>query len=282
MKKAHIIGLGLLGGSFSLALKRIKPGITISGFDQNSQHLDEALSLGIIDKAKPHANQDTDLIVLATPVHTITSIARQILENIGDDTLVMDFGSTKENICASLSHHPKRGNFLAAHPIAGTEYSGPRAAFEDLLIGKIMILCELEKTKLPLKSMVFEIFEGMGMQLRFMDPKEHDLHLAFVSHLSHISSFMLGKTVLDKMEDDKNLLNMAGSGFASTVRLAKSSPAMWAPIMKENKKNILEALDRYIQNLSEFRDDIEQDNYDELFDKIRKINQIGEILDLKK
>jgi prephenate dehydrogenase len=147
---------------------------------------------------------------------------------------------------------------LAVHPIAGTENSGPKAAELNLFDGKVMIICEMEKTDVHLKGLGYEIFEALNLKLRFMDPKEHDLHLAFVSHLSHISSFVLGKTVLDKMEDEKNIFDMAGSGFTSTVRLAKSSPAMWAPIFLENKTNVLEALDSYIRHLSQFRDFIAQ------------------------
>lgn len=281
MKKIHIIGLGLLGGSFALGLKKMLGPLVITGHDRDPNHLEQALTLGIIDQARAKHDPDTDLVIVSTPVNTIADIVSGLLDEVAVGTLIMDFGSTKEHICSNLAQHPNRKNYLAAHPIAGTEYSGPSAAFPDLLLGKIMILCELEKTDLQLKSKAYKAFEALSMKIRFMDPHEHDNQLAFVSHLSHISSFMLGQTVLDKMEDDKNILNMAGSGFASTVRLAKSSPEMWTPIMEENKPNILEALNGYIQHLTAFRDDLQKDAYDEIFRKMKMTNKIGGILDLK-
>lgn len=281
MKKIHIIGLGLLGGSFSLALKKVKPEIHFTGFDKDAKNLQDALTLGIIDEVKDKADPDTDIVILATPADTLEGILKETLNQVGPDTLVMDFGSTKAKLCHSVANHPKRSQYLAGHPIAGTEYSGPKAAQEDLLDKKVFIICEMEKTDLHLKGKAYEVLEALNMKLRFMDPEEHDNQLAFVSHLSHISSFMLGKTVLDKMEDDKNVFDMAGSGFASTVRLAKSSPAMWAPILSENKKNILEALSMYISNLSKFRDKIIADDVEGLYLEMEKINAIRDILDLK-
>lgn len=281
MKKIHIIGLGLLGGSFSLALKKVKPEIHFTGFDKDAKNLQDALTLGIIDEAKDKADPDTDIVILATPADTLEGILKESLDQAGPDTLMMDFGSTKAKLCQSVANHPKRSQYLAGHPIAGTEYSGPKAAQVDLLDKKVFIICEMEKTDLHLKGKAYEVLEALNMKLRFMDPEEHDNQLAFVSHLSHISSFMLGKTVLDKMEDDKNVFDMAGSGFASTVRLAKSSPAMWAPILSENKKNILEALSMYISNLSKFRDKIIADDVEGLYLEMEKINAIRDILDLK-
>lgn len=281
MKKIHIIGLGLLGGSFSLALKKVKPEIHFTGYDKDAKNLQDALTLGIIDEAKDKADPDTDIVILATPADSLEGILKESLDQAGQDTLIMDFGSTKAKLCQSVANHPKRSQYLAGHPIAGTEYSGPKAAQEDLLDKKVFIICEMEKTDLHLKGKAYEVLEALNMKLRFMDPKEHDNQLAFVSHLSHISSFMLGKTVLDKMEDDKNVFDMAGSGFASTVRLAKSSPAMWAPILSENKKNILEALSMYISNLSKFRDKIIADDVEGLYLEMEKINAIRDILDLK-
>jgi prephenate dehydrogenase len=280
MKKIHIIGLGLLGGSFALALKKAKPEIKFTGYDSNSQNLADAIALGIIEEAKEKPDLDSDVIVLATPANTLSDLLIKSLDEIGPNTLVMDFGSTKEALCKSVADHPKREQYLAGHPIAGTEYSGPKAAKEDLLDKKVFIICEMEKTNIHLKGLAYEIFEALNMKLRFMDPEEHDRHLAFVSHLSHISSFMLGKTVLDKMEDEKNIFDMAGSGFASTVRLAKSSPAMWAPIMEENKKNILDAMSLYIASLSKFRDKIIADDYEGLANEMGKVNKIRDILDL--
>ncbi len=282
MKKIHLIGLGLLGGSFSLALRKVMPEITFTGFDANPKHMEDARTLGIIDEVTEEIPQDTDVVILATPVDTLESLLIKSLDEVKENTLIIDFGSTKNSLCQVAANHPKRSQYLSGHPIAGTEYSGPKAAKEDLLEKKVFIICEMEKTDVHLKGMAYDIFEALNMKLRFMDPEEHDRQLAFVSHLSHISSFMLGKTVLDKMEDDRNIFDMAGSGFASTVRLAKSSPGMWAPIMKANKENILESLDAYISNLQSFRDKISEEQTSELHSEMSDINKIGNILDLGK
>ncbi|WP_339878472.1 prephenate dehydrogenase [uncultured Algoriphagus sp.] len=282
MKKIHIVGLGLLGGSFALAAKEKFSDLLITGTDANEKNLQDALSLGIIQEAKESADPDTDIIILATPADKLNDLLLKTLDQVGEDTLVFDVGSTKAKLCSLVTDHPKRKQYLAAHPIAGTEYSGPKAAFKDLLDRKVMIICELEQTDLSLKEKAYELFDVLNLKLRFMDPEEHDRHLAFVSHLSHISSFMLGKTVLQKMEDEKNIFDMAGSGFASTVRLAKSSPAMWAPILTENKDNILSALDGYISNLTAFRDKIAASDGQGLSDDMKEINKIGDILDLEK
>jgi len=279
MKKIHIIGLGLLGGSFALALKKVKPEILFTGIDDNQEHLQEALALGIIDEVREQADEDTDVIVIATPIHTIVPLLKGILDKIPKNTLVMDFGSTKKSICDAVADHPNRTNYLAAHPIAGTEYSGPKAAINGLLEGKVLSICEMEKTSLELKAMAYDIFEALNMNLRFMDPDDHDIQFAYISHLSHISSFMLGKTVLDKMKDDSHILDMAGSGFSTTVRLAKSSPATWSPIFIDNKTNVLEALDLYINNLTAFRDKIMAEDAEGLKEEMTEVNQIKKILD---
>jgi prephenate dehydrogenase len=281
MKKIHIIGLGLLGGSFALAVKKANPEWYITGFDSDRANLDDALGLQLIAKDLKVPDQDTDIVILATPVNTLHGLLESTLEQVGAQTLVMDLGSTKDHLCRQMSQHPKRAQYLAVHPIAGTENSGPKAAQEDLFEGKVLIICEMEKTDVVLKGMAYEIFDAMNLRLRFMDPKEHDLHLAYVSHLSHATSFVLGKTVLDKTKDEKNILDMAGSGFASTVRLAKSSPDMWAPIFLENKINILEALDGYIEHLTEFRDLIASGDAGRLKAGMKEANKIREILDFK-
>jgi len=282
MKKIHIIGLGLLGGSFGLGARQKFPELIITGTDANPQNLKDALTLGIITEAKETPDADTDLVILATPADTLGKILIDTLNQVGENTLVFDVGSTKSKLCAMMADHPKRKEYLAANQIAGTEYSGPKAALADLLNRKVLIICELEKTDLHLKEKAYQLFDALNVKLRFMDPEEHDRHLAFVSHLSHISSFMLGETVLQKMADEKNIFDMAGSGFASTVRLAKSSPAMWAPIFTENKENILSALDGYIANLTSFRDKIANDDSKGLFDEMAEINKIRDILELGK
>ncbi len=282
MKKIHLVGLGLLGGSFALAARQKFPELQVTGQDQNPQHLQDALDLGIITEAKSIPDADADLVILATPADTLGGLLIQTLDQIGSDTLVFDLGSTKSKLCSLVASHPKRSQYLAAHPIAGTEYSGPKAASATLLDRKVMILCELEKTDLHLKEKAYRLFDALNLKLRFMDPEEHDRHLAYVSHLSHLTSFMLGKTVLQKMEDEKNIFDMAGSGFSSTVRLAKSSPDMWAPIFIENKENVLASLDGYIANLSAFRERIAAGDGEGLKKEMEEINAIRGILDFGK
>ena len=277
--KVGIIGLGLIGGSISLKLKEVNNDITVYGFDKNNQSLDFSLSKQIIDyKLDLGSLLDFDYLFLAIPVESIKSQLASILDKISERTLVIDFGSTKYQICNSVSNHKKRGNFLAAHPIAGTEFSGPIAAKKDLFDNKVMILCETEKTNSSLLSLAIEMFKSLGMNIKTMDAIEHDKHIAYVSHLSHISSFMLGKTVMDKEDDDQTIYDMAGSGFESTVRLAKSSPEMWSSIFIENKKNIIESLDEYILNINNFKKLIETSDQENLNTEMKKINGIKEIL----
>lgn len=277
--KVGIIGLGLIGGSISLKLKEVNNEITVYGFDKNNQSLDFSLSKQIIDyKLDLESLLDFDYLFLAIPVESIKSQLASILDKISERTLVIDFGSTKYQICNSVSKHYKRGNFLAAHPIAGTEFSGPIAAKKDLFDNKVMILCETEKTNSSLLSLAIEMFKSLGMNIKTMDAIEHDKHIAYVSHLSHISSFMLGKTVMDKEDDDQTIYDMAGSGFESTVRLAKSSPEMWSSIFIENKKNIIESLDEYMLNINNFKKLIETSDQENLNTEMKKINGIKEIL----
>tara|TARA_B000000475_G_scaffold66814_1_gene53477 strand:- start:3324 stop:4172 length:849 start_codon:yes stop_codon:yes gene_type:complete len=277
--KVGILGLGLIGASISLKLKEVNDDISVYGFDKNDQSVDFSLSKQIIDKKLDlGALLDFDYLFLAIPVESIKSELSSILDKISEKTLVIDFGSTKHQICNSVSNHIKRGNFLAAHPIAGTEFSGPAAAKKDLFDNKVMILCETENTNPSLLSSAIKMFKSLGMNIKTMDAIDHDRHIAYVSHLSHISSFMLGKTVMDKEDDEQTIYDMAGSGFESTVRLAKSSPEMWSSIFIENKKNIIESLDEYILNINNFKKLIESSNQENLNTEMKKINGIKEIL----
>jgi prephenate dehydrogenase len=202
----------------------------------------------------------------------------QVLDLISDTAIVFDVGSTKTLICETLTNHPKRRNFIATHPIAGTEFSGPTAAKKGLFENKTNIICEVEKTAFKLQEQVLDIFKKMGMNIRYMEPKSHDKHIAYMSHLSHISSFMLGKTIIDKEKDEQDIFDMAGSGFESTVRLAKSSPAMWTPILKQNKKHIIKSLEEYINNLTLFKTHLINDDYQAVFNEMQNVNKIKDIL----
>ena len=277
--KIYVIGIGLIGGSMVLDLKDTLQGVEIIGVDSNKTHLDQALQIGIIDRiGSLETIKEADRVILSIPVKESMQLLPELLDQLHADALLWDVGSTKEQLCKLLASHPKRDQFLAAHPIAGTEFSGPQAAHKGLFQGKPQILCESNKTRPDLLLWAKQTFRQMGMYLRFMEAEAHDKHMAYVSHLSHISSFMLGKTVLEKEEDENNIFDLAGSGFESTVRLAKSSPAMWTPIFEQNKDNVVETLDAYIQNLEHFKSLLVKDDYSALFQEMKNTNQLKSIL----
>jgi len=279
MKKIAVIGLGLIGGSMALELKK-RTWATLYGIDNNPVHADKALELGIVfEKGEIDIVKDVDVVIIAVPVNAIPALAVKVLDRIGDNTIVLDVGSVKNQVCETIKNHPKRKNFVAAHPIAGTEFSGPEAAIYDLFTNKINIICEKDRTDNHVLEKALQLFDLLEMRSTFMEPVDHDKHIAYVSHLSHISSFMLGKTVLEIEPDEENIFNMAGSGFRSTVRLAKSSPEMWTPIFIQNKNNIIKSLTEYIKNLETFKQLIEQESVDEVFGIMQNTNRIKNILD---
>ena len=274
-----IIGIGLIGGSMAKDIKRIMPDTKIYGIDASETHLEEAFALNLIDVKSSYDDLGVaDMVIVSIPVDVLVTELPQILDAVNDDCVVFDGGSTKRLICSKLEDHPKRRNYLACHPIAGTEFSGPSAAIECLYEGKTNIICEVEKTAFKLQERALELFQNMGMRIRYMNPEAHDKHIAYVSHLSHISSFMLGKTVIEKEKNERDIFDMAGSGFESTVRLAKSSPAMWTPIFEQNKENVVETLDEYIQNLEEFKQMLLRNDYQGIYDEMNNTNKIKEIL----
>ena len=279
MKNIYMIGVGLIGGSFAIDIKKHHSEAIIHGISRKEETLNKALALKLIDKKATLDNLvNADLVIVSIPVDATVKLLPTILDTISDKALVIDAGSTKEAICKAVEHHPKRRNFLACHPIAGTEKSGPSAAISGLYRGKTNIICEVEKTTFKLQEQALIIFTALGMRIRYMDAVSHDKHIAYVSHLSHISAFMLGKTVINKEKNECDIFDMAGSGFASTVRLAKSSPAMWTPIFKQNKENVIETLEEYINNLKHFKSLMEQDNFSEIFKEMESTNYIKEIL----
>jgi len=276
------IGIGLMNGSLSLDLQGLYPDAIMQGISRKEATLSRAVDLGLIHEVGSLDHlQDADWVFVSIPVEAIVALLPRILDAIGEKTLVLDFGSTKTAICEAVKNHPKRAQFLAAHPIAGTEYSGPEAAVPELYKGKTIMLCETAHTRVALLDKAKKLFSQLDMNIREMDPVEHDKHIAYVSHLSHITSFMLGKTVLEKETDEQNIFDMAGSGFASTVRLAKSSPEMWMPIFAQNKHNVLETLTEYISNLNAFKDKLEADAHEELLAEMKEINKIKSILEHK-
>ena len=277
-----VIGLGLMGGSFALDIKSVYSNSKIFGIDNSDSNLKEALALDLIDQIITYDDLiKMDIVLVSIPVNYSLIVIPKVLEKINENTLVFDVGSTKEAICQILENHPKRANFLAAHPMAGTEFSGPKAAHKGLYIGKTNILCEFEKTDHKLREFALEIFDNLNMKIIYMDPKPHDVHVAYVSHLSHISSFMLGKTVIEKEKNEKNIFDLAGSGFESTVRLAKSLPETWTPIFLQNKNNLVLAIDEYISNLNALKKIIKNNDSNKLSSILNNTNRIKEILSNK-
>ena len=277
--KVGIIGLGLIGSSLALKIGEVYNDIIIYGKDISDSNLSYTIENKIINKKLEEKDYSKlDILFVAIPVDQVLNVLSPILDKVGENTLVVDLGSTKKPICDLLNNNENRSKFLAAHPIAGTEFSGPISADSSLFDNKTIILCETEKTENRLLNIAKDLFLSIGMSIKEMKPDEHDKHIAYVSHLSHITSFMLGKTVMDKEKDEETIYDMAGSGFESTVRLGKSSPSMWTPIFNQNKKNIIDALDEYLKNIKNFKHLIETDNLSEMFNEMEQINGIKNIL----
>lgn len=276
-----IIGCGLIGGSIAIKLRQTGFAQCFLGYDSNELNGNKAVDLGIIDEAVAPdlLISRSDIIILAIPVsHALTALP-DILKNINQETIVIDFGSTKHKISQQADRYANRHQFVACHPIAGTENTGPLAAFATLFEGKVNIICDREKSSIAALEVAENLSSTLGMTTKYMGSEEHDRHIAYVSHMSHVSSFILGQTVLDVEKNEQNIFDMAGSGFESTVRLAKSSPEMWAPIFTENAENVLDVVDQYIENLKNFRSLIEEKNEDELRRIMTDANVIRKVLE---
>jgi prephenate dehydrogenase len=238
------------------------------------------LELGLIDESLPLADavKKSDLIYVAIPVDVTVPVMRQIMDLIGDQQIVADAGSTKHVLCSSLADHPRRGRFVATHPMWGTEYSGPEAAVKEAFTGRACVICEKEKSDTDALNAMEKIYRQLGMYLVYMDAYNHDVHAAYVSHISHITSFALANTVLEKEKEEDAIFELAGGGFESTVRLAKSSPAMWAPIFMQNRENVLDVLNEHISQLRKFKSCLEKENYAYLQELMENANKIGRII----
>ncbi len=280
MLNIAIIGIGLMGGSMALDLRNFRNVKRIVGVDKSQDNLYKAKQLGIIDEGLPlkEAVTESDVIILATPVDISISLLSQILELV-DNQIVFDVGSTKENIIKCAENYPKRGRFVATHPMAGTEFSGPEAALKGLFRNKSVIFCDSNKSDKDAYNLVSEIYEFLGMNIVEMEPKPHDLHAAYVSHISHISSFALSLTVLEKEKVEKNITDMASGGFDSTVRLAKSSPDMWTPIFMQNAGNVVDVLNSYIAVLQKFKNVILAGDAKQIKQMMMQSNEIKDVLD---
>ena len=274
-----IIGTGLIGGSMALTLKEKGFATKVIGVDASEQHLSQALALGIIDEAHSLQNAVTqsDLIVIATPINAAENLLPQILD-IATSQVVMDVGSTKNNICKIVEAHPKRGRFVATHPMWGTEYSGPEAAINNAFTDKATVICSKEASDPDAAALVEQVYQTLGMHLLYMEAAAHDVHVAYISHISHITSFALANTVLEKEREEDAIFELASGGFESTVRLAKSNPSMWVPILMQNKENVLDVLNEHISQLRKFKASLEKEDPNYLLELIEKANGIKRIL----
>ncbi len=276
-----IIGLGLIGGSMALDLKNRGFADSVIGVDKNINHQNIALLSKLVDEVDEldSAVKRADLIIIATPIDATKSLLPHILDLTKSSIkVVTDVGSTKAGIAEVVENHKFRKNYVASHPMAGTEFSGPLAAHHRLFDYKNAIICDKEKSSEYALSLVKQMYETLNMKLIFMNSQEHDMSAAYVSHMSHISSFVLSLAVLDKEKNEKNILNLASGGFASTVRLAKSSAEMWVPIFIQNRKYVLEVMDAYIKELQAFRDSIDKKDEKHLHELINQANAIQKIL----
>lgn len=279
MMIATVIGLGLIGGSFALALKDKGIAERVIGVDNNPANAQKALELGLVDEVLPleEAVDRCDLVAMAIPVNAIPLLSVKILNRVKHQ-IVLDMGSTKEELCEVIGQHAKRGRFVATHPMWGTEYSGPEAAVKGAFAGRSVVICQRAMSDPEAVRVVEDLYTRIGMPIIYMEPEEHDLHAAYVSHISHITSFALALTVLEKEREEEAIFDLAGGGFESTVRLAKSSGDMWIPILLKNKYNVLDVLREHIHQLQILRRMIERDDAEGLRNSILKANSISRII----
>ncbi|MGC4104562.1 prephenate dehydrogenase [Ferruginibacter sp.] len=275
-----IVGVGLIGGSMALALKDKGIATKVIGVGRSATSIAKAIELGIIDEALPleEAVKQADIIYVSIPVDATIPVMIEVMDMITDKQVVLDAGSTKAALCAALKDHPMRSRFVATHPMWGTEYSGPEAAVRGAFAGRACVICEKEKTDTAALELVENIYTTLGMHIIYMDAVNHDVHAAYVSHISHITSFALANTVLEKEKEEDAIFEMAGGGFESTVRLAKSNSAMWAPIFMQNKENVLDVLNEHISQLRKFKASLEKENITYLVELMENANKIKKIL----
>jgi prephenate dehydrogenase len=281
--KISIIGVGLIGGSIALKLKQKGIVDFIYGIDNNNEHLSEALNLKIIDAKVDleYGIKNSDLVILAIPVDAARKLLPNVLDLISENQTVMDAGSTKSGIVNAVKNHPKRSRFVAFHPMWGTENSGPASAVSESFSGKAGVICNKEESDKDALNLVEKIVEALDMHLIYMNAEDHDVHTAYISHISHITSYALANTVLEKEREEETIFQLASSGFSSTVRLAKSHPEMWVPIFKQNKENVLDVLNEHIFQLKKFKAALEKENFEYLEELILNANKIRGILDKK-
>lgn len=277
-----IIGIGLIGGSLAITLKENGFADTVIGVDANPEHEKMAMRRCLVDETLPleDAIERSDIIIVSTPVDVMLKVLPKILDKVTEQ-VVIDVGSTKKELLEAIKHHPNRKNFVATHPMAGTEFSGPTAAIPNLYDNKVCVLCDIEDSDKKAVKKIKKMYKSIPMRLVYLDSEEHDIHTAYVSHISHISSFALALTVLEKEKDEKRIFQLASGGFSSTVRLAKSSPDMWVPIFRQNRDNVLDVLDEHINTLAKFRSLLIKKDFDSFYQKIVEANHIREVISRK-
>jgi prephenate dehydrogenase len=278
-KKITIVGVGLIGGSLALQLHEKKISSRLIGVETNEFHAQKALELELVDEILPldDAIRHSDVIVLAIPVDSMVTLLPEVLNKI-DHQIVVDLGSTKSQLIEAVKNHPRRGRYVAAHPMWGTEYNGPQAAVRGAFEKVAVAICNAKDSDEDAVEWTRNMFQKIGMRLLEMDAYAHDLHAAYVSHISHITSFALANTVLEKEKEEGAIFDLASAGFESTVRLAKSNPAMWVPIFKQNRENVLDVLNEHISQLKKFKSCLERENYDYLLELIQEANKIKGII----
>jgi len=278
-KKITIVGVGLIGGSLALQLHEKKISSKLIGVEISELNALKALELELVDEILPldDAIQQSDVIILATPVDNLVTLLPQVLSKVTTQT-VIDMGSTKSQLIEAVKDHPRRGRYVAAHPMWGTEYSGPQAAVKGAFEKVAVVICNAGESDADALEWTKKMFTKIGMRLLEMEARSHDLHAAYVSHISHITSFALANTVLEKERQEEAIFEMASAGFESTVRLAKSNPAMWVPIFMQNRENVLDVLNEHITQLKKFKSCLEKENYDYLLELIEHANKIRDII----
>ncbi len=275
-----VVGLGLIGGSFARDIRTAGFADRILGVDNNSQHAARARELQLVDATASLADaaNQADLTIIAVPVDAAEKLLPQVLDSIGPHQTVTDVCSTKATLLNAVHQHPRRDRFVAGHPMAGTEHSGPDAALSGLFHDKVGIICNREESAPGAVALIEQLYRALGMRIEYLDGQRHDMHVAFVSHVSHAISYALALTVLEKERDERQIFNLASGGFSSTARLAKSSASMWTPIFLANRDNVLSVLDTYLEKLSELRTAIEDNDSQTLNSLIAAANDIRRVL----
>jgi prephenate dehydrogenase len=275
-----ILGVGHIGGSMAIDLKEHRFADHIIGVDARQENLDKAIRRRLIDAdaSLEEALAQADVLVVSVPVSSMMTLLPELLDRINDRQVVIEVGSTKSKLLEPVRNHPKRGRLVATHPMAGTEYSGPEAAIPRLFEGKCAVFCETECSDPDAVALAQKLYDALNMKVVYLGADEHDVHTAYVSHISHISSFALALTVLAKEKDENQIFQLASTGFGSTVRLAKSSPDMWTPIFEQNRDNLLDVLDEYINTLSNFRTSLIKKDFKKCHQMMQDANQIRKII----